>query len=233
MSLSDVLALIAIVVSLGTALSTLYFQFLQPSRVAVALGGEISLSYGEADQDGGYGGVGAVISISLVNTGARDALVTVMTATIHQDSADFQITAPWRAFYDPFDAGTPGKSFSPGWKFGDWVRPLAATSRKVVTQWIYFESASHIGALPIGEYTLELEVIETRPSGAWWGEVTADTDRRTLARWNGGFSIDKDASDALKNCVLVNGWADNSYRIQLRRRQSPMRRRSRSFIIPR
>jgi hypothetical protein len=232
--MSDILAFIAIVVSLGTALATLYLQFLQPRHAAVALGDEMYLNYGEAGQQGGYAGVGAVISISLVNSGARDALVTMMTATFSQDSANFQTTARWLTFFDPVDAGTPGKSSTPSWKFDGMVRPLAATSRKVVTQWIYFSSATPISELPIGDYTLDLEIIETRPSRGWWREASADTDRRPLAHWAGAFSIDQDASDTLKSsCVLVNGWTDNSFPIELRRRQSPIRRRSGSAIIPR
>ncbi|MGA2454388.1 MAG: hypothetical protein ABSG93_12795 [Solirubrobacteraceae bacterium] len=145
MSQSDVLPLVAVVVSVvavvvsaGSAFATIYFQYSERPHVAVALGDEIYLKYGVADGRGGYAKLGMVLSLSLVNNGACDALVTVIAATVHQAPDGFHTQARWHAFYEPTDAGTAGKSSSPAWKFSSWVRPLAATSRKVVTEWIYF-----------------------------------------------------------------------------------------------
>ena len=164
MNTSDVLALIAIVVSVCTATATIYFQYFERRRVAVALGDEIYLAYGERDGRGGYGKLGLVLSLSLINKGACDALVTVITATVSQAPTGLRAEARWRSFYEPTEAVAPGLSSAPRWRFTGWVRPLAASSRKVVTEWIYFSSTPLPSALPVGEYVLELEVTETRPT---------------------------------------------------------------------
>lgn len=219
MSASDILALVAIVVSVGSAVATLYFQTFERRRVAVALGDAMYINYGDADASGGYAYLGAILSLSLVNAGARDALVTLVTATVRQTPEGFQTQARWNALFEPVDAGTLGKSSSPGWKFNGWVLPLAATSRKVVTEWIYFESAPLQSTLPIGEYELGLEVTETRPAGTRWGKVTEQADRRLVARWVGGFTLTKPQADFLESeCVAVQGWTQDCCPVELRRR---------------
>jgi hypothetical protein len=213
--------MIAIVVSVGSVFATLYFQYFERPHVAVALGDEIYLNYGEADDSGGYAKLGMVLSLSLINSGACDALVTMIAATVRQAPGGFQTQARWRAFYEPTDAGTPGESPAPVWKFNGWVRPLAATSRKVVTEWIYFRSTPLQSALPVGGYVLELEVTETRPAGTGWSEVTEETDRRALARWVGEFMIDEqDATHLESKCIAVDGLSQDSRRVELRRRLS-------------
>jgi hypothetical protein len=222
-SLSDVLALVAIVVAVGSAFGTLYLQYFQRRNVAVALGDEIYLSYGPADGSGGYSKLGMVLSVSLVNGGACDALVTLIAATIRHGPSGFQTHAWWRAFYEPTDAGVAGGSSAPVWKFKGWVRPLAATSRKVVTEWIYLRSSPLEAALPLGDFVIEFEVTETRPTGSGWGDATDEIDKRALARWVGAFTIDEAASDYLaSNCVAIDGLAPDSYRVDLRRRQPVM-----------
>jgi hypothetical protein len=132
-----------------------------------------------------------------------------------------QTQARWHAFYEPTDVGTAGKSSSPAWKFSSWVRPLAATSRKVVTEWVYFRSTPLECALPVGENVLELEATETRPSGTRWSKVTEQTDRRALARWIGAFTIaESDTAYLESKCVAADGWTPDSCRIELRRRHS-------------
>lgn len=222
MSQSDVLALVAIVVSVGSAFATLYFQYFERRHVAVALGDELYLNYGVADGKGGYAKLGMVLSLSLVNSGACDALVTMVSVTIRQVPDGFHTQAHWRAFYEPTDGGSPGKSSSPRWKFNGWVRPLAATGRKVVTEWVYCRSGRLDKALPRGEYVFELEVTETRPAGTRWSEITEEADKRALARWVGSFVVDETAATYLESkCVASEGWTEDSYGVDLRRRQSP------------
>jgi hypothetical protein len=219
MSLSDWLALVAIIVSLASAFATLYFQYFERPRVAVALGDELYLSYGEADGSGGYAKLGMVLSLSLVNNGACDALVTVIAATVHSVAHDVKADARWRAFYTPVAGGAAGESSSPVWTFNGWVRPLAATSRRVVTEWIYFRSSPLLAGLPVGEYTLRLEVTETRPAASVSTVTTGAANQRAVALWSGSFTIDAAAVAYLESkCVATDGMTPDSYRVAVQRR---------------
>jgi hypothetical protein len=222
-SLADVLAAIAIVVSIATAYATLYFQYFQRRRVAVALGDHLYLSYGPADGSGGYEDLGAVLSVSLINAGATDALVTVMSITAKHTDGDPAIDFRWRAFNESADAGTPGKSSSPTWNFKGWVTPLAATSRQVVTEWIYFGSGGPLPAgLKTGSYRFQLTVTEIRPRGGRIRDTTTDdADRRQLAVWDGQFTIEEWAFAYLRdNCVASEGYAPDTCPVALSRRPS-------------
>jgi hypothetical protein len=57
-SLSHVLAIIAVVVSFGSAFATLYFQYFEGRRVAVVPGDWMDLSYGQIADSGGYSDLG-------------------------------------------------------------------------------------------------------------------------------------------------------------------------------
>lgn len=219
MGLADVLAAIAILVSIATAYATLYFQYLQRRRVAVALGDHLYLSYGPAEGAAGYQDLGAVVSVSLINSGATDALVTVMSITAKHPDGDPEIDLRWRAFNESADAA--GKSSSPTWNFKGWAKPLAAPSRQVVIEWIYFGSASSLPAgLKIGTYDFQLTVTEIRPRGGRIRDTTTDdADRRQLAVWDGQFTIeDWEFAYLRDNCVAAEGYAPDSCPVALSRR---------------
>jgi hypothetical protein len=233
-SLADALAALAIFVSIGTAYATLYFQYFQRRRVAVALGDHVYLSYGTATELGGYQDLGIYLSVSLINAGATDALVTVMSMTIQHSDGDPELDLRWNALVDSGDAGTPGQSSSPTWAFKGWVSPLAATSRQVVTQWIYFASTDSLKTgLTTGTYDFQLSVTEIRPKGGRARDTTTDdADRRQLAVWDGHFTIEDWASAYLsEHCVAVDGWAPDTCPVALTHRGSTVSGTSRQLTV--
>jgi len=234
MSLSDPLALVAIVVSIGSAYVALYLQYSQRSRVAVALGEQIYLNYGEPRVTGGYSDLEAVVPVSLINRGAVDSLVTIVTATISQPAHNIRIPARWSCFLTPEDAGTPGKSSAPGWKFDGWASPLTAVSRKVTSRWILVVSLvpTETGLRP-GAYSIDLTVTETRPARRRRRGHPEEGEHHAIAHWAGTFTLGQPEVDFLQDCITVNGWSANTCPVQLRRRDPRRVLPSRQLLLPR
>ena len=185
-----------------SAFATLYFQYFERRRVAVVPGDWIDLSYGQIADGGGYSDLDAILSLSLVNRGAIDALVTAITATVRPERDGSQIECRWASVYEPVEEVAPNKSRTRYWKLKGWAHPLAAPGRTVVTNWFRLYSPPIPSALPVGSYVLEIEATETRPAGRRSRRARGDTERRVLARWAGGFELDeKDARYLKTDCV--------------------------------
>ena len=154
MSTSDVLATLAIVVSVVTFVVTIYEQYLKRPKLAIELGNAY-LSYGE-----GLADLWAVLPVSLINHGASEGVVTTIAGTLA--SVDRTWTAPiaWSAFETPTDVGQPGKTATPWWTFTGWVSPMIAPSRKASTTWIGFSISAKPWGACLGRRTV------------WWSILT-------------------------------------------------------------
>jgi hypothetical protein len=212
MSVSDILALVALIVSVIAVAAPLYLQYFVRRRVAVALGNGAYIFYGPAGETGGYSAIGLYLSVSLINTGASDALVTVMDGSI--DTPDQQLPIRWSMFLQ----NDTSSAKSSGWTSGGTVCPIAATSRKVVTQWVAFYSPPLAAPLTAGTYQLELRITETQPQSSWFRGSSGNIERLELAGWTGDFTLTDEQLDFMRDhCVTVDGSTPDSCEVNLHR----------------
>src|SRR5580700_9692195 len=106
MSSSDVIALVALVVSIVSFAVTLYEQYLKRPKLATELGSEAYLCYGE-----GLTSMGATLAVSVLNAGASDAIVTRIEGTLARLDGSWSAPLIWQSFFAPTDSGQVGKSF--------------------------------------------------------------------------------------------------------------------------
>lgn len=201
--------------SLSTAAVALYFQYFQRGRLDVVVGDVFYMSYGEAREEGGYADISAIFSVALFNTGARDLFVTRITSCLRDDRASTETLGQWRQFLEPEDAGTPGKTFAPNWKFDGWVRPLTVKSHDVFTAWLECAFAAIDRPLPSGTHELTLEVSGMRPAQRPLRRAR-EAQTVNFASWPGRFTLDASATDFLETrTVWVGGVYPDSCPIEL------------------
>lgn len=154
MTASDVLALLALVVSLasfGVAWFTFIQQYISRADLQIDLGPRVVLAYGEDTT-----WLEATISISLTNAGARDALVTKIAGVLENADPAWQIPVLWYAFYKPTDAGKPGETSTPWWSFDGWATPILVSSRQSTARSVAFNVGPITKPLQAGGYSLKL-----------------------------------------------------------------------------
>lgn len=154
MNTSDVLALLALVVSLasfGVAGFTFYQQFSRRADLQIDLGPSVRLAYGEDRTS-----LAATISVSLTNAGARDAVVTKIAGALANENGTWDVPVLWYAFFKPTDAGKPGETSAPWWSFDGWVTPIVVPSRQSTARAVAFNVAPIADSLRTDEYRLTL-----------------------------------------------------------------------------
>jgi hypothetical protein len=184
MSTSDLLSGIAIIVSLAVFVITIYEQYFRGPKLEVDLGAKVALTYGDTHSD-----IGATLSVSFSNTGARDTIVTNIVGTIANKDQTWTTELAWYAFYKPSDAGKPGESSIPWFKFDGFASPIVAVSRHTITKRIFFSSAPIDRIVPSDDYLLTV-TITARPGV-----------RRAISR-SSSFTIGpNDSSELRDKCV--------------------------------
>lgn len=189
MTTSDVLALLALIVSLASfvvAGYTFYQQFIRRAELDIELGPSVVLAYGKD-----LTWLAATISISLSNTGARDTFVTKINGRLTNEDATWDSPVLWYAFYKPMDAGRPGKTSVPWWGFDGWVSPIVVPSRESVSKSVSFNVGPLAGPLLSGVYRLAL-TFTTHPSkgpATVWSSSFTLTDQHELEQTAGVGSV--------------------------------------------
>ena len=188
MNTSDLLALLALVVSLasfGIAWFTFLQQYIKRADLQIDLGRRVLLAYGKDTT-----WLEATISISLTNAGARDALVTEIAGTLENADQTWQEPVLWYAFYKPTDAGKPGETSAPWWSFDGWATPILVSSRQSTARSVAF----NVGPIPIttplqaGGYSLKLR-------------FTIHGGKVPESDWTASFALDEADQRALEQTV--------------------------------
>jgi len=217
MSLTDVLSVIAILVSFATFAFTAYEQYLKSAQIQLVLLEEIRLSYGYQFSDLGYW-----CPVATTNLGAVDAVVLHISGQV-TGGRSWAALVEWQAF-GSVDVDKQGEGL-PSFRLADWAESFVATSRKMRTDWIYFR----ISPLPLANGKPDRIKPETEYSLQLYAEVPATrwTPRRNLDRrhagnrlsgsWTGSFQLSADDVAYLENhCVAdENGLIANSLIVKL------------------
>jgi hypothetical protein len=201
MSLSDLLSILAIVISLASFFFTAYEQYWKRPVLSLVLGDSISLSYGPS-----YSGIALWACVVLANRGAEDAVILRIDGTITKADGGWQSTLTWLGFGKYQDQAAPGQPFRPFFAFVDWAEALISSSRKAATSWIAF-SGPVPGKLTPGSYTLRLNVITgSKRHGS-----------STACSWTGSFEISGDGVGHLEaHCVgTADGMVPDIYTVHL------------------
>jgi hypothetical protein len=190
-SASDIVALLALLVSalsFAVAAITGYEQYSKKPRLSAVIGDNIYLSYGENKGD-----LGIIIAVSLLNSGASDALVLRMEGHLTGKAGKWTAPIIWNCFMQPQSVGSVDTSVKVWWAFGGWVSPLIASSRKASTNWIFFSVFPLQSTLSPGSYQLNLRLL-------------IGPGERLAAQWSGSFSLGEDDAEFLeKYCVVTSG----------------------------
>lgn len=154
MQTSEVLALLALVVSLGSFVVswfTFFQQFFRRADLEIDLGPSVRFAYGED-----LTWLAATVSISLTNTGARDAFIMKIDGTLANGNGTWNTPVLWYAFYKPTDAGKPGQASEPWWSFDGWVTPILVPSRQSTARSVAFNVGPITDPLRADGYRLKL-----------------------------------------------------------------------------
>jgi hypothetical protein len=208
MSTSDILAAIALVVSLFTLVVALYFQYYKHGYVAVLVGEMAFLSYGDNLQD-----VGMIASVTTQNFGASDVVITRIEGRLRSSDGAWEAPLVWQCFDDLKDPGTrdPEFGWSPKWVMLSWAHPMIAPSRKAATSWVAFSLYPIPGALQVGPYdlTLDLVVAERR-------RLPVKTKKAGISGWQGELSLTQADVDFMKqSCVAVGNYNEESLQVSV------------------
>lgn len=200
MSTSDVLALLALLVSLASfavAWFTFFQQFTRRADLQIGLGPTVLLAYGEDLKR-----LEATVSISLTNTGAKDAIVAKIAGTLANENATWHVPVLWYAFYKPTDAGKPGQTSEPWWSFDGWASPIVVPSRQSTTKSVAFNVGEITDPLRADGYLLTLRFTIQGgkvPVAVWTTSFTLHDQRAledTVGVGNVGPSVEETLSAA-------------------------------------
>ena len=218
MSLSDILSIVAIIISFITFAITTYEQFLKSAKLQLIMGKDIGLSYGYDFSDLVFWS-----SVAIENRGAVDAVVLGMSGQL-TDGQSWTADVEWQAlgYFDIIDKKKEGSQ--PSFIFKDWSETLVASSRKAMTNWISFR----IAKLPADNgkpmlleaqtpYTLHLTVnVPKRRRSLLGSLIRPNAADRAAVSWTGSFTLSESDIDDLKSCVAnENGWVDNTVNAEL------------------
>jgi len=191
MSASDIVASLALLVSVlsfAVAAITWYEQYSKKPSLSAIIGDNIYLSYGKGKSD-----LGVIMSVSLLNSGASDALVLRIEGSLACKARNWSAPIIWNCFVQPQSSGSVETSIQPWWGFVGWANPLIASSRKAATNWIFFSIYPLPSTLDAGSYDLNLGLVI--------GPVES-----LAAQWSGSFSLGEDEAEFLeKHCVVKSG----------------------------
>jgi len=207
MSESDVIAFVALLVSLIAFGVTTYEQFLKGAELTLVLGEKAYLSCWKVGKE--LSGMGLVAAVSLVNSGASDALIMRIEGDfVHTTSSNaapsWQAAVAWESFLTmtPQDA-KPGKPWQPEWSMESWARPLISPSRKASTTWISFSvyPLPEPHELVVGDYELRLSLVVAHVSQLA-RRLHLRHEVSGISQYLGQFSLDADQLQfLLTNCV--------------------------------
>ncbi len=212
MSLSDILSILAIVISLVTLFFTTYEQYWKRPVLSLVLGDSLSLSYGS-----NYEGIALWACVVLANQGAEDAVILRMDGTLARADGGWQSELTWLGFGKYQDQASPGQPFQPFFAFVDWAEALISSSRKASTNWIAFTGPVPSKLKP-GSYSLQLNVVTRgkrhRPSLQTPGGRTRGS---TACSWTGSFEISGDGIGHLEeHCVsTADGMVPDTFTVHL------------------
>jgi len=208
MSASDILAAIALVVSLFTLVVTLYFQYYKHGHVAVLVGEMAFLTYGDNLSD-----VGLIASVTTQNFGASDVVITRIEGSLRSSDGVWQAPLAWGGFEDLTDPGThdPQFGWSPKWVMLSWAHPMISPSRKAATSWIAFSTYPKPGPLQVGPYDLTLDLVV-----AGRRRLPVKTEEAKISGWQGRFSLTQADVDFMKrSCVAVKNYNEDSLQVSV------------------
>lgn len=212
MSLSDVLSILAIVISLVAFFFTAYEQYWKRPVLSLVLGDSVSLSYGP-----NYEGIALWACVVLANQGAEDAVILRIDGTLTKAGGGWQSTLTWLGFGKYQDQAPPGQPFQPFFAFVDWAEALISSSRKASTNWIAF-SGPIPSKLPPGSYSLQLNVITGSKRHKLSFKMPGGRTRSSAAcSWTGSFEISGAGIGHLEeHCVgTADGMVPDTYTVHL------------------
>jgi hypothetical protein len=201
MSLADVLSIVAIVVSVATFVITIYEQYLKKAKLQLILGEGIRLSYGFEFSDLGFW-----CSTAIANQGAVDAVVLRISGRI-SDGHSWTAPVEWVAIGafdapDKKDKGAPQQI-----EIKDYTETFIASSRKAVTNWIYFRiyplptvngEPVHIKQDTVYAFQLHAEIPKTG-----WSPLGNHAANTFAGSWTGSFQLDSDDIAYLESPACV------------------------------
>jgi hypothetical protein len=195
-STSDVLALLALVVSLASfvvAWFTFVQQYVRRADLEINLGPKVVLAYGKTQE-----WLAATVPISLTNTGARDAFITNIAGTLTNQSETWQVDVAWYAFFKPTDAGVPGETSVPWWSFDGWASPVVVPSRQSTSKSVSFEVGPIVQPLEVDDYrlTLRFAIQGGKSSSEVWSARFKLGDRDALDKTVGEGNVGETSVDA-------------------------------------
>jgi hypothetical protein len=201
---SDVIAALALAVSVMAAIVagiTYYEQYGKGPRLTLELSREMFLSYGE-----GRRGLAANVAVSLLNSGASDA-VAHLYGSMRRTDRTWSASVGFGAFLSSGDAGHPGKESVPWLGFSGFESPIIAPSRKATTLWINLSIDPNTSdtTLTYGTYEFDLDLVLAPKATVG-------------ATWKGTFTLTESEADyLLDKCVAVGATAQHAQGVELQR----------------
>jgi hypothetical protein len=190
MSLADTLSIVAIIVSAGTLLATLYEQYWKRPKLSLVLGESAFISHTPQLK-------GPVLwaCVVLANQGAEDAAILRIEGTLSTGAAaKYEIA--WVAFGKYHDEEAHDrKSLKPLFSlefessliFSDWADALVSSSRKASASWIAFsgEKLREIspGSIGSGSYNLQLDVITDNGQRGLLSTISRSAENGVACSW--------------------------------------------------
>ena len=208
MSLADTLSIVAIIVSVGTLLATLYEQYWKRPKLSLVLGESAFISRTPQLK-------GPVLwaCVVLANQGAEDAAILRIEGTLSKGAAS-KYEIAWVAFGKYHDEEArdrkslkPIFSFESSLIFSDWADALVSSSRKASASWIAFSGQKlreiSPGSIEAGSYNLQLNVITDNGRRGLLSTISRSTENGVACSWNGSLKIYGDEADKLNESLIT------------------------------
>jgi hypothetical protein len=228
MSLADTLSIVAIIVSVGTLLATLYEQYWKRPNLSLVLGESAFISYAPNLKR-----VVLWACVVLANRGAEDAAILRVEGTLSTAAAsEYEIV--WVALGKYHDEEAHDEKslkpllaleFKSSLIFSDWAEALVSSSRKASASWIAF-SGEKLSEISPGSYNLQLRVITDNGQRGLLTTISGSAGNGVACSWNGSLEIPDDKSNKLKEALETQKGAPSIYSVSLQGRKSGVRPKS-------
>jgi hypothetical protein len=228
MSFADTLSIVAIVVSMGTLLATLYEQYWKRPQLSLVLGDSAFISHLPKLE-----GLVFWACVVLANQGAEDAVILRIEGTLSTDTT-WKDNITWEAvgkYQDEAHTGQPLVeplfTFRPSLIFSDWADALVSSSRKASASWIAFsgERLTTSDSIPPGLYNLQLNVIAGSGQRGPFRTISRSAQNGVACSWTGSFNISDNVANQRKEGYkeTPDQPASGTYSVRLQGKRSGLR----------